>query len=300
MGAKKSATKPRTLQDFAVEVMARKAYPLRPMRPLPANGKPRKHLVIPDRQNKPWAPVAHNRWIGQFIRDQRPDVIVDLGDGADMPSTSRHASRMELEGATVTDDLACANEANALLTEPWRGIRGYKPAAHVALGNHCDHLARMVSEDPRLRGVWGEDPFGYIDLGWTVHKHLAPFLLDGVQYCHFFPRGPNGKVTQSFRGAPTALAMIKREMRSCVAGHMQGLDTAILHTSDRTLRGVIAGSCYLHMEPYRTPMQATEWHGVLLFHEVHLGMFDIVEVSMDYLRRKYGRGQDPKPWIPRG
>lgn len=286
------------ITKWAESVVRRKALPLRPPRPLPRSGRPLKALVIPDRQNKPWAPIIHNRWIGQYVADQRPDYVIDVGDGEDMPSANHYASAADMEGATVADDLACANEANELLNEPIERVKGYRPRKVVTIGNHSDHLDRLVRESPRLRGTWGGDPFGYERLGWEVVPYLKPITIEGVQFCHFFPRGPNGKVTQSHRGAPTALAMIKREMRSCVAGHMQGLDTAIYHTSDRTLRGIIAGSCYLHMEPYRTPMQATEWHGVLVLHELYDGNFDVMEVSLDYLRRKYGKGDKITPWMP--
>lgn len=47
---------------------------------------PRRHLVIPDVQAKDGVPLDHLEWIGRYIADKRPDVIVCIGDFADMPS----------------------------------------------------------------------------------------------------------------------------------------------------------------------------------------------------------------------
>ena len=38
------------------------------------------HLVIPDTQAKVGAPTKHLEWIGRYILDRRPDVVVHLGD----------------------------------------------------------------------------------------------------------------------------------------------------------------------------------------------------------------------------
>ena len=43
-------------------------------------------LVIPDCQVKQGVPLEHLTWAGQAIADYRPDIVVNLGDFADMPS----------------------------------------------------------------------------------------------------------------------------------------------------------------------------------------------------------------------
>src|SRR5678815_3013028 len=52
----------------------------------------RKHLVIPDTQVRPGVPIEHARWIGRYIADKGPDVVVHLGDHWDMPSLSSYDS----------------------------------------------------------------------------------------------------------------------------------------------------------------------------------------------------------------
>jgi hypothetical protein len=44
-----------------------------------------KILVIPDCQVKPGVATDHLTWAGKAICDYRPDVVINIGDFADMP-----------------------------------------------------------------------------------------------------------------------------------------------------------------------------------------------------------------------
>ena len=49
-----------------------------------------KHMVIPDTQCKPGVPMEHLTWAGQYAVEQKPDVIIHIGDHWDMPSLSSY------------------------------------------------------------------------------------------------------------------------------------------------------------------------------------------------------------------
>jgi len=49
-----------------------------------------KILVVPDCQIKEGVPTEHLEWAGKAICDYRPDVVINIGDFADMPSLSTH------------------------------------------------------------------------------------------------------------------------------------------------------------------------------------------------------------------
>jgi len=49
-----------------------------------------KHFILPDCQVKPGVPLNHLEWAGRFVVDKRPEVVVCLGDFADMPSLSSY------------------------------------------------------------------------------------------------------------------------------------------------------------------------------------------------------------------
>jgi hypothetical protein len=147
-----------------------------------------------------------------------------------------------------------------------------------------------VDEHPELHDKMGLDDLSFKKYGWEVHDFLDPVDIDDVLYSHYFPLNSYGQVSNIKNGCPNALAQAKRVMRSSVAGHKQGLDTAILPAhKKRPIRGIIAGSFYRHSEGYLGPGSLQSyWRGLLLFNDVHDGSFDLCEVSMDFLEKKYG------------
>ena len=48
-----------------------------------------KHCVIPDVQAKDGCDISYLADVGKYIVEKKPDVIVCLGDFADMPSLSQ-------------------------------------------------------------------------------------------------------------------------------------------------------------------------------------------------------------------
>lgn len=248
----------------------------------------RKHLVIPDTQVRPGVRTDHLEWIGKFIADKQPDVVVHLGDHWDMPSLSSYdRGKGAAEGRRVGADINAGNDALERLSTTMARPK-YSPRRIILRGNHEQRIERYVNDNPELSGSVGYHLFNDRDLGWETKAFLEPVTIDGVTYCHYFPRSGDGAISQTKRGAPTARAQVLREMRTCVAGHKQGLDTHIHHTGNRTIRGIIAGSCYLHQEAYLSPQGTNYWRGVLLLHEVKAGNFSICEVSLGWLKRKYG------------
>lgn len=269
---------------------ARSAIGIRPQR----KSRGIRIAYIPDLQDKPGAPQAHASWIGRWLRDRAPDVAVLAGDGPDMGSCSHwdEPGSLRSEGRSVVADLWSFKALLARMAAA-AGGRWDKMDKRVTLGNHEDRLRRHVNAHPELRHAFEDDPFGYEGAGIRVHPFLVPVEIAGTWFSHFFPRAASGRVVTPNRGAPNALAMVRREMRSCVAGHAQGLDVACLPVGGRVLRGVIAGSCYLHTEDYLTPQGQNHWAGVLELNEAHDGYFDLCEVSLEYLCEKYGNGRWP-------
>jgi hypothetical protein len=225
-------------------------------------------------------------WAAKYANDKRPDVIVHLGDHYDMPSLSSYdKGKGAAEGRRVIKDIQAGNDAVALFTNALE----YKPRMVKCIGNHTQRIARYVNDNPELEGTIGYHLLDFERLGWEVHEFLKPVTIDGVTYCHYFPRSGDGKVSQTKRGAPSARAQVLREMRTCIAGHQQGLDTHIHHTGSRTIRGIVAGSFYQHEESYLSPQGNSHWHGILYLTEVKDGEFNLCEVSLGFLKRKYGK-----------
>ena len=52
--------------------------------------KYREHLIIPDSHAKPGVDNDRFSWLGEFALEHKPDVIVDIGDSADMASLCKY------------------------------------------------------------------------------------------------------------------------------------------------------------------------------------------------------------------
>jgi Calcineurin-like phosphoesterase len=253
-----------------------------------------KILFIPDTQTKDGVPLDHLTWIGKYIVDKRPDVIVHAGDHYDMPSLSGYdAGKKCFEGRTYKRDIEVGNHAMDLLMAPILANNAraasnhrerYKPRLVFLLGNHEQRIERAIESDRKLDGVLGYHDFNLTKYGWEVHPFLKPVEINGVHFAHYFynPMSghPYGGMVQT---------RLKNIGFSFVMGHQQGKQQAEMYLSDGTVhRGLVAGSCYQHDEDYKGPQANHHWRGVCVLHEVRNGNYDLMEVSLDFLKHRYG------------
>jgi len=252
------------------------------------------HLVIPDTQVKPGVPTDHLLWIGKYILDIKPDKIIHLGDHWDFPSLSLwDKGKKAMEGRRISEDIKAGNRALRLLDEPtyksnWaKTDRGtgelYEPEKWLLRGNHEDRLRRAIEGDATLDGLLTMDALE--SPGWNVVDFLVPQFIDGIGYCHYWPNA---------MGKPIAGMMetrLKNIGHSFVAGHQQTLQVGIRFIQGPRgplkQRGLVAGACYLHDEDYMGPQGNAHWRGIVVLHEVKDGGYDLMEVSLDYLCRRY-------------
>ena len=246
----------------------------------------KKHLFIPDCQVRPNVPLSHLSALGNYIVEKQPDVIICAGDFADMHSLSSYdRATGKAEGARYAEDIDAADEAMLALLRPIYKAKKYRPRMVLTLGNHEERIVRYANANPSLIGKVSYDDLPYSS--WEVYDYLQPVVIDGISYCHFFPRNAQGRITQTKRGAPSARLQVLRELQSCTSGHLQGVDYYVHQTGDRRFHGLMAGSFYQHEEEYLSPQGTAYWRGVIVKHEVHDGQYDPCFISLDYLLNKY-------------
>lgn len=246
----------------------------------------RRHFIIPDTQVKPGVPIDHFRWLGQAIAEYKPDRIIHLGDHWDMHSISTYSQKgsKDKEGARVAEDVAAGNEALTILHEY---SDGYVPKSkHILRGNHEQRIERYVDANPELEGVVGYNLLNDKQLGWLPvdYRNGSPagIELDGVMYAHFFANPNTGRAIGG--GASYKLSAIGHPF---VMGHVQGYDIGTKqYATGRVVRGIVAGSCYLHDEPYKG-MANDHWRGAVVLNEVEGGNFSVMDLTLDYLCTKY-------------
>lgn len=250
-----------------------------------------KHLLIPDTQVKPGVRLDHFTWTGQYIVEKEPDILIHLGDWNDMASLNSY-DKLEKPGEFSTrrlqSDVDCHKRSLDLLENELGRASAYRPKKKYYLkGNHEARWDRFIASNPGLEGSLSPPWALAEEAGWIVVPFLKPISIGGILYCHYFCRGPNGTVINSKNGSPSARIQVQREMKSCTAGHKQGLDVHIQAAGAGIRRGLIAGSFYQHEEPYLTPQGTNYWRGLLVKHEVKAGNYGLMEVSLDYLKRKF-------------
>jgi hypothetical protein len=249
-------------------------------------------LIIPDCQVKEGVPIEHLTWAGKAIVDYKPDVVVNMGDFADMPSLSSHdkAGSKYFEGLRYKKDVEAAREAMRHLLAPLQERQAlqkknkekvYKPRMIMLLGNHENRIDRAINNNPMLEGMLSTKDLGYEE-SWEVYPFLQPVFVGGVGFNHYWPVGAMG------RPASSASVIINKLHMSCVAGHQQGKQIAYGKRADgKALCAIIAGSYYLHDEHYMDQLSNRHWRGLVVLNDVKDGGFDEMLLSIEYLQRKY-------------
>ncbi|CAB4120883.1 hypothetical protein UFOVP1_16 [uncultured Caudovirales phage] len=250
-----------------------------------------KHLIIPDCQVKSGVDLNYLMWIGRYIVDTQPDVIIQIGDFADMASLcSYDKGKRSFEGRRYKEDLKAARLGMDLLLTPLQNKhkhavekhrRAYKPRLVLTLGNHEERIERVTQLNPELYGVIGYNDLPYKD--WEVVDYLKPINIDGVMYVHYLANPMTG---QPYGG--TAAHQLQKTGNSFIVGHKQILDIATRFTLEGSQQwGIIAGACYLHNEEYKGPQGNKHWRGVILLEDVKEGSFNPSFLSLDYLKERF-------------
>lgn len=251
-----------------------------------------KHLVIPDCQFKAGVPHEHLIAAGNYIVKKKPDVVVCIGDFADMESLSSYdVGKKSFEGRRYKQDIDFAHRGMDYLLGPLATYNEqarknkeklYKPRMVLTLGNHEDRISRVVESDPKWEEVVSLKDLGYEKFGWEVYPYLEPVVIDGVAYCHYFTSGTMGRPVTS------AAAMVSKKHQSCVMGHVQGRQISYGTRADgKQITGLFVGGFYQHDEQYLRWQGNKHWRGLWMLHEVKDGEFDEMPVSIHYLLKHY-------------
>lgn len=251
-------------------------------------GKGLRCIVIPDTQMRPDISTEYLRCIGEYIALKKPDVVVHLGDHADMPSLSVYdKGKAKAEGKRVTEDLNAAKAGMEALMGPIRraaSSTGWRPRLVLTLGNHEERIMRHVNANPELVGFLSYDSLEYEQWGWEVYDFLKPVEIEGVTFIHYYPNPMSGK---PYGGS--AANILQKVGTSVVQGHKQCLDVAT-----RTLHNgmaqwsIIAGACYSHDEDYKGYTGNQHWRGLVVLNGLKDGSFDPLFVRLDYLLDRFG------------
>lgn len=247
-----------------------------------------RHCIIPDVQAKAGVPLDHLSFAGQYIAEKKPEVIICLGDFADMPSLSSYdVGKKSFEGRNYIQDIKAAHTAMNILMTPIHNAmkkdKSWKPRLVLTLGNHEERIERAIENDRKLEGLISTNDLKYEDWGWEVIPFLEVKVIDNVAYSHYFTSGVMGRPVAS------AKALTTKKHMSCIMGHHQSteLDMSSIRADGKPIISMFAGCYYQHDEAYMGPQGNTGHRQIWMLHEVKDGFFYPMAVSLNYLKQKY-------------
>jgi hypothetical protein len=231
-------------------------------------------LVIGDAHARPG--VSNDRFshLGKIIVDLQPDVVVDMGDWADMESlcsydgstlTGGSVKKTSFEGRRYKADIEVAVEARDRVHQALQAAGRKRPRRIALGGNHDDdRFQRVKSLVPELEGIIDVKDLQIESYGWERIPFGQSVDLGGFEFKHYFTSGVMGRPTS---GEYPAAQLLKSQFRSCVAGHDH-----IFNEAHRTANGgrriqAFKAGCFL--DPEQTESYAREandmWSKGLLF-----------------------------------
>lgn len=254
-------------------------------------------LVIPDSHASPNHNNERFDILGKFILDRKPDVIVNIGDMADMPSLcSYDKGKKSFEGRRYKHDVAAVIDAQKRMFAPLNEYnlqqkknskKQYKPKLILTLGNHENRINRVCELQAEMEGTISVDDLKYKEFGWKVIPYTTPIAINGVAFCHHFISGIMGR---PISGEHPSHSLITKMYQSCVAGHSHIRDFCERTGADgRRILGLIVG-CYLDVDQYEAYAGEANklwWRGLVMMNDVENGEFEPEFINMKQLRKRY-------------
>jgi hypothetical protein len=234
--------------------------------------------------------------LGRLIVEERPDVLINLGDFADMSSLSSyddgHAS---FEGRRYHKDVQIVIDAQEKLFQPIKDYnrkmhKAYRPRLELCIGNHEYRIVRATEEDPKLEGTISIQDLQYEKFGWSVHPFLESITIGGIAFSHYFI---SGVASRPIGGESIGRTLCTKLHGSAVVGHNHVLDHAerTIITGNKIF-GLSAG-CYVHhdfVEDWCRQSVKLWWRGVVILDDLDgNGYYDSItaltqrKILRDYL-----------------
>lgn len=252
------------------------------------------HLVIPDQHAHPDYNNDRADWLGKLIKDLKPDVLVNLGDAADMASLSSYEKGTKgFIGRAYEKDINAHLEFQDRMLSPLRKSKKKQPYRIVLEGNHEHRVTKAINVQPELEGEKFGISFKDFDFDKNYHDVVrysgstpSVYSIHGVSYAHFFVSGVMGR---PIGGEHHAYSLINKQFSSCTCGHSHLMDLAVRTRVDGTrIMGHVAGVYQDYRSDWAGTVNDLWWSGVVIKRNVDNGVYDPEFVSLERLRKEYG------------
>lgn len=242
-------------------------------------------LVIGDAHAKHGESNERFTKLGKVINEYQPDVIVNIGDMADMESLSSYdVGKKSFEGRRLVKDYEALWDALERIEKEVKG--NYSPIKIALMGNHEERINKAINSDPKLEGTISIDDLKFNEYGWQVFPFLVPAEVMGITFQHYFV---TGSMDRAISAENTGRTIIKKYHRSALAGHSHKLDLAWDAGPSGLMVAGTVGCYFSHIEKWQSlQSQKQFWRGLVFLDGVKDGTIeDCRLLSMEKINRIY-------------
>lgn len=252
----------------------------------------RTHIVFGDVHCHPEHNNDRADLLSKLIIDVSPEVVINLGDQADMASLSSYdRGKASFIGRTYRDDVEVSRDFSERLWSPIRKRKKRLPYRLFLIGNHEQRIARALDLQSNLNGT-----IGYGDLALSEYydnvvdyngNTPGTINIDGLLYAHYFISGISGRPISS--DVSPASALVSKNLVSSTCGHSHLFDYSVRNSANgNKLNGLVTG-CFVDYDIGWAGESNKLWtRGVAICHDVENGNYDLEWVSLERLRKEYG------------
>lgn len=242
-------------------------------------------VAIGDAHDSPHIPnKSRFEWIGNYIRKEKPDVVLQIGDFATLDSLNTHTPNHTYEARqkpTFTEDMESFNLA--LQAMDCGGAE-----KHVTLGNHERRIWLFEQNAPETFGMMQFELTKLLErYGWTFSPYGVQYMLGGIAFVHC---GIN-KLGKSIGGLNAENTIANHSLHDTVIGHSHVFrhHTAPKLGNNKYIHVVNVG-CALpqgYVESYAKHSQSGWTWGITDMVVQHGHIRDCNFISMETLEEKY-------------
>jgi hypothetical protein len=251
-------------------------------------------LVIPDQHAHPDHDNDRADWLGQYIKDTKPEIVINMGDAADMPSLSAYdKGKASFHGRNYEADINSHLDFQERMWAPIRSSKRKMPYRVVLIGNHEQRLKKVLEYQPELAGERYGVSFRNFDFG-SYYNETVPYegqtpgvyACEGINFAHFAIGGIMGR---PISGEHHAYSLITKHYVPFVVAHSHTFDSSIrFDASGKPIRGLVCGVYQDYESTWAGASNRLWWRGVVHLRNVENGSFDYETIGIGALRREYG------------
>lgn len=248
-------------------------------------------LVIPDQHAHPEHNNDRADWLSEFIIDTKPDIVVNMGDAADMASLSSYdKGKRSFVNRNYRADIEAHLDFQERVWEPVKRQKKKLPYRVVLEGNHEARIERALDLSPELQGTMGFEDYAFDRYYDDVIRYEGGtpgvIEIEKILFAHYLITGVSGR---PIGGERAGHMLISKYNQSCVVAHSHIRDDASrTSVRGRTLNGLVVGCYQDYINDWAGNIGHMWWSGLTLLDNAEDGNFDPSFIRLDTLKKMYG------------